>query len=271
MLHADVAPAGADRLVERIVVGDGAELLAVARPEALDGRIVEQYLVHRLEDDALDGAGAALRQRVEAAQALERIAEKVQAQRRGRAGREEIEDAAAHGEFSRLAHGVGAAITVAIEEADEPVERDAPAAPELEHAVAEERARRHALQRGVDRGQHDAAHARRRRPGEAGQRVDAAAHDLGVRRDTVVRQAVPGRQRDHLEPRLEKGERRGCARHAPVVAADMQQRAQGAHGELAQHEGVMAFGRAGDGDAPGRCRLIGREEGVEAGHAGRGR
>src|SRR5258707_1278069 len=37
MLHADVAPAGADRLVERIVFGDGAELLAVARPEALDG------------------------------------------------------------------------------------------------------------------------------------------------------------------------------------------------------------------------------------------
>ena len=42
----------------------------------------------------------------------------------------------------------------------QPVERDPPAAPELQHAIAEERPGRHALPRGVEGGAHDAVRAR---------------------------------------------------------------------------------------------------------------
>ena len=42
MLHADIAPPGADRFVERVVGAGGAELLAVALAEAVDRRVVEQ-------------------------------------------------------------------------------------------------------------------------------------------------------------------------------------------------------------------------------------
>src|SRR6185312_17552889 len=115
------------------------ELLAVARAETLDRGIVEQDLAHRLQRDAVDRAGRALRQRIEAAQAFERVAEEIEAQRRRGARREQVEDAAAHRELARLAHGIGPAIAIAAEESRQPVERDAPAAPELEHAIAEQR------------------------------------------------------------------------------------------------------------------------------------
>ena len=49
MLHADIAPPGADRLVERVVGAGSAELLAVARAEALDRRVVEQHLADRAQ------------------------------------------------------------------------------------------------------------------------------------------------------------------------------------------------------------------------------
>ena len=65
MLHADIAPAGAHRFVERIVVGDGAELLAIARAEAADRRLVEQHLADRPQHRALERAGGALGQRIE--------------------------------------------------------------------------------------------------------------------------------------------------------------------------------------------------------------
>jgi hypothetical protein len=64
--------------------------------------------------------------------------------------------------------------------------------------------------------------------GQARQRVDAAACDLGIGRDAVIGQAVPGRQRQDLDIPVKEGERRGHARHAAVVAADMEERADAA-------------------------------------------
>src|ERR1700730_11856977 len=78
VLHADIAPAGADRFVEQVVRAGGAELLAVTRAEAPDRRIVEQYLADRTQCCCLDIAGGTLAQRIEAANALQRIAEEVE-------------------------------------------------------------------------------------------------------------------------------------------------------------------------------------------------
>ena len=47
MLHADVRAAGADRLVKRIVLLDGAEELAIAHAEALHRRLVQQHFADR--------------------------------------------------------------------------------------------------------------------------------------------------------------------------------------------------------------------------------
>ena len=67
VLHAGMPPPGADRLVKRVIAADRAELLAIARAEALDRRIVEQDLADRAQDELVERSGRALRQRVEAA------------------------------------------------------------------------------------------------------------------------------------------------------------------------------------------------------------
>ena len=70
------------------------------------------------------GAGRTLGQRVEAADALDRVAEKIEPQRLRRPRRVEVDDAAAHREFARLAHRVGADVAVVAEEALQSVEAD---------------------------------------------------------------------------------------------------------------------------------------------------
>jgi hypothetical protein len=155
MLHAGMAPPGADRFVERIVAADRAELLAVARAEALNRRIVEQDFADRAQHERIERPSRALRQRVEAAQAFERVAEEIEADRLRRAGGKEIDDAAAHRELAGLAHRIGAHVAVVAEKALQPVERDAPARPQRQHPPVEQFARRHPLDERVDRGQDD--------------------------------------------------------------------------------------------------------------------
>jgi hypothetical protein len=272
MLHADIAPAGAHRLVERIVIGHGAELLAIARAKTLDHGIVEQHLVDRLEDDRVEGTGGALSERIEAAQPIQRVTEEIESQRRRRARGKEVDDAAADGELARLTHRVGPGIAVPGEKAGQAVERDAAAATQRQDAVLEKLARRHALDDGVHRRQHHPARARRRGLGQPGQCVDAPAHNLGIGRGAVVRQAIPGRQGNHLDAGLEEGQRRRGARQPTVVAADMEEaRHRVARHQAAQDESVVAFGRAGDGDAASRRRRVGGKEAVERAHAGLGR
>jgi len=95
VLHAGIAAAGADRFVERVVAAARSELLAIARSEAMDRCVVEQYLADRSQVQFVNRARRALRQRIKAAQALDRVAEEIEADRLRRSGRVEIDDAAA--------------------------------------------------------------------------------------------------------------------------------------------------------------------------------
>ena len=152
VLHADIAPAGTDRLVEQIIGAGGAKLLAVARAEAPDRGVVEQDLVDRTQCRHLDIAGGTLAQRIEAADALQRVAEEVETQRLGGTRRVEVDNAAADGEFAGFAHRVGTNVAVVAEEALQPVEPDPAARAQSQDAALEEAARRHPLDQGVDRG-----------------------------------------------------------------------------------------------------------------------
>src|SRR5262249_58685187 len=57
VLHAGIPVSRAHRAIERIIVGDGAELLAIATPEAVDDLRIEQDLAHRLEAQLRQRAG----------------------------------------------------------------------------------------------------------------------------------------------------------------------------------------------------------------------
>ena len=155
MLHADIAAPGADQFVQRIIGAGGAEFLAVALAEAADRRVVEQNLADRAQYRFLLGAGRALGQRVKAADALDRVAEKIETQWLCGAGRIEIDDAAAHRELAGLAHRVGAEIAVVAKEALQPVAADLARWPQDQHPAFEQPPRRHALDQRIDRRQHD--------------------------------------------------------------------------------------------------------------------
>src|ERR1043166_6223386 len=137
MLHAGMAPPGAHRLVQRVVAADSAELLAVARAEALDRGVVEQDFADRPQHEFIKRAGGALRQRIEASQALECIAEKIETERLSGSGRKQIDDAAANRELAGLAHRIGADVAIVPKEALQPVERNMPARPQRQHAPVE--------------------------------------------------------------------------------------------------------------------------------------
>ena len=105
MLVALMLSPGADRGVEGIVVTRGAEMLAVAGAEALDRRVVEDDLADRRELDPLHVLGGALGLGVEAARALDHVAEEVDPHRTARARRIEVDEPAADGELAGLGDG----------------------------------------------------------------------------------------------------------------------------------------------------------------------
>ncbi len=80
---------------------------------------------------------------------------------------------------------------------------------------------------------------------EAGQGVDATADDFAIGRHPVVGQTVPGRKGQRLDLGMKKGQGRGKAGHAAVVAADVEPASRRTlDGEPADDRRVIAFGRS---------------------------
>src|SRR6185295_3096586 len=94
-LHAGMAAAFGDRLIERIV-GRVAECLDVALAETADGFARELEFRHRYQAERAQGVGRALRLRIERADRFQRVAEEVEEYRIADAGRIEVDDTAAH-------------------------------------------------------------------------------------------------------------------------------------------------------------------------------
>ncbi len=82
--------------------------------------------------------------------------------------------------------------------------------------------RRHALKRGVDRGQHDDRRLAALRVRETRQGSNAAGFDVAVRRDAVVRDAVPRRKGHHLGVRREEFELAPDRRKPLVITRNVQ-------------------------------------------------
>ncbi len=108
MLHADMAAALADVLIERIAAQIRAELREIALPEPADGLAGELEFAHRHEIEPAKRGMRALRFRIKRADGFERIAEEIEPYGIAKARREEIHQAAAHREFADIANGRGA-------------------------------------------------------------------------------------------------------------------------------------------------------------------
>ena len=128
---------GADRLIERVVAGHGAEEFPIALPEARHGIIVEAEFGNHGQHQALDGLRAALGQRIEDADTVDLVAEQIDAQRRRRPRREDIHEAAARRVIAGLGDRAGAQVAVALEKFHQIVERHAAARDQLKPGVGQ--------------------------------------------------------------------------------------------------------------------------------------
>ena len=100
MLEADRAPTLADRFVERVAAARRAELGAIGLAETADRLARQPRLADRREIERAQWTDAELGLGIEGADRFQRVAEEIEPDRRRRAGRIEVEDAAAGGEFA---------------------------------------------------------------------------------------------------------------------------------------------------------------------------
>ena len=115
MLDAGGAAAFAHRFVEHVVGRGGAEGRDIAGAEQPDGLGGELELGHRHQIERAQFGNGALGLRIEAADRFQRVAEEIEPHRLVHAGREQIDDAAAHRVIAGLAHGRGAGKAVELE------------------------------------------------------------------------------------------------------------------------------------------------------------
>jgi hypothetical protein len=159
-------------------------------------------------------------------------------------GREDVEDAAAHGELAALGHQVDASVGDVDEALDDRVEVVRLAGGKLDRLQVAQ-----ALELRLEHGPHRRDHHARRAVGagvrEAAQHREPPADGVGPRRQALVRQRLPGRVDDDAPGRHEAAQRvgevvglaagRGDRQHRPVC------------GDRGHHERTQRRGR-GDVD-----------------------
>jgi hypothetical protein len=246
MLHALMLAARADGLIKRVIGARRAKADAIVLPEAGNRGLVQDDLRNGGKLYPLQLFHRALGFGVKPPRAVQHVAEEIQPDRPTGTGRVDVHDPAAQciipglGDrgHRRKAHP-----------------RQKPLQPRLIHPFTHdgaERGRPHHLARGnalgggVQRGQqHEGAgqsvrQKRKRRHPPGGQ--------VGVRTDTVVRQAVPGRELQHRDIRRQHRQRRAHRLGPLVVAGDMQDWPPPRQ-FARQKQGVKALGRAAKNDA----------------------
>ena len=120
-----MAAAFADRFVERVAACLRAEMRHIGLTETgASSRVVSCTSLIGTRSRARKLPGRALRFGIEGADRFQRVAEEIEPHRLRHAGREEIEDAAAHRIFAGVAHGRGARETIGLEPLHEPVHVD---------------------------------------------------------------------------------------------------------------------------------------------------
>ena len=265
VLHAGEAAALAHRLVEKVVARRRAELGDIALAEAADGLARELEFGDRHEVERVQLVGRTLRFRIEAADRFERVAEEIEADRIVDARRIEVEYAAAHRVFARLADGGSAQIAVELEPAHDAVHGDAVAGARRQGLTRNEAARRRTLHRCVDRREQHRRLIVALQMGEPRQRGHAFGDDARMRRNPVVGLAVPGGEFEHGEAGSEEGDRARELRQALSIAADDDEAHRGgprpscnSTREIGEDEPFRPVGDARDRQRPAGTQQLGR-------------
>ena len=220
MFHAGVAPAFADGVIEDIIGRRRPECRDVSQAEAPDRFARQLEFGNRHEIERAQLIRGALAFWIEAADGLQRVAEKIEPDRLRHARRIEIDDASSHRVVARLAHRRCAHEAIELKPLGDVVHGEHLAGRNRQALPRNEVPRRHALKRGIDRGEQN------RRPDgiscarKPRQRHHALREEPWMRRNPVIGQTVPRRKLLHGEIGCKKIERTGERGHARAVPAN---------------------------------------------------
>ena len=254
MLDTGIAGASGHRLVKRVVALARAEQLHIALAELLHRPLARRQLADGQQRNLLARGLGALRDGIELPDGFERVAEEVEAGGARVARREQVDNAAAHRIFAGLHHGAGAVEAGRLKPGDDLLHLQAGAGGDANGGLLDGGQRRHALQRGVDGGEHDHRGLAALGMGKLRKRCDAAGFDVAIGRDAVVGHAVPGREAQDAGAGREELKLRAESREPLIIAGDMQHRLLelGIGRQPARHrgkqEGVVALWHASGND-----------------------
>ena len=155
VLLALIAPPAAHRLVKRIFARCAAKKFDVTRAEQRGWGLAKGDFAHRHKRKFLHRLGAALRLRVEGLDAFEIVAKEIQPDGIDAAWWKKIEDTAAHREFAGLHDRARALEAIETQAAHKFSHIDALARSDRLECSTDKRARRQALQHGIDGREHN--------------------------------------------------------------------------------------------------------------------
>ncbi len=219
MVHPGLPPALAHRLIQRIAGRLRPEQVAIGRAEAFDRVLIEQGLGRGQQLQRLGGAEAALIGGIEAADAFDLVAEKVDTQARLFAGGEQVDNAAAHRKFALVGDGVDAAEPVGDEQFGERIAVDVLPRRQRRRQLADAKRGEGALGDRRNGGQDQFAAFRgllQRR-----QRRQPVGADPHRRTGAVIGQAIPCRKAVDYEVGGKEGRGIGDRLHRAIVGGDI--------------------------------------------------
>ena len=179
----------ADVAVDEAFARIACKARAPALPEARDGLGRHGEFVARKQPDLVDGLHGALRLDVEPADRLDLVVEEVEAEGPVGAHREDVDDAAANGEFTRREHLLDACVACGGEVRAKALDRERVAGTEEEGVRAHVGDGRHALGGRDGGGDHDVEALRAR--GHAVEGLKALGDDVLLRGEHVVGERLP--------------------------------------------------------------------------------
>ncbi len=256
MLHPSLPPAFADGLVERVLRGGCAKLLAVSAAEALDAFLVQQGLAGREEQEAVQSARGPLGRGIEQAQRFQLVSEEIEPEALFQARGENVDDRTAHGVFAMVYDRVGARVALIAEQAGQRFVTDLEARLQFAHAFADAERCEHALQHRIDRGDQQLGPCL---PAlQAVQRRKALGTDRQGRACAVIRQAIPSGKFQYLQFRREEPGGIGNRAHCAFVGRD-EDAASGCRAcEIGHHQGLRARAQHWRGSAALRPQGCGK-------------
>ena len=248
VLHAGEAAALAHRLVERIARRHGAEGGPIVLAEAADRLLAQHHLAGRHEVERAGSGRWCAGSPDRRGGSISSVSPK-KSSRTGAADarREEVDDAAAHRVLADVADGRRAVEAVRLQPAHQPVHADDCCRLRRPRSAPRRSSRsgtRWMMALAVVRTTRGPCGCRE----QSVQRAHAPSRHVGIRRDAVVGQAVPGRERHRRQRRREEGERALRRGEAAGIARDEEERAARL-GQPRQDAPLQPVGHAAERDA----------------------